>query len=110
MKENNKHEITEEKLRRTDYFRVQVQLKDRVDKIINSVVTPFLSENYSKNLKTVRDNQGKQIVDDSIREVKSMENSNPKVKPQLLNHIYQNIHDEKLRWEAIAIFRKRGII
>lgn len=102
-KDNNKHEINNKKLKKKDYFRVQVQPKDRETKLLFAIIQTFMSENHPKTWGEIRDETYDDVVRKLVKALLIMMDRDPKIVSDLRQFMKLNIPDKELFKEATKI-------
>jgi len=103
MTASNKHEITNKKLEKKDYFRIQTQAKDRQTKFLFAIIQTFMSERHPKTWGEIRDETYNNVVKKLVKALIIMMDRDPKIVSELRQFMKLNISDKKLLEEANKI-------
>lgn len=95
--------ISEDKLQRRDYFRVQAQFKSRDDKIVWSAEYGFIAEQYPEIAQRIRDYAASRVIKKLKEDFRTILKSNPTVKPRFSEWLKQNVSDSQLLKEINQI-------
>jgi hypothetical protein len=107
IKVSNKHEITNTKLDKPDPYRVQVQSRDRKQKLTFAIFQTFMSGKQPITWKKIRDKPYNGVVAEIIKAFKIMMDRDPGIVRELWEFTNRNIEDEELLKEATEIISEQ---
>lgn len=95
--------ISEDKLQRKDYFRVQAQFKSRNDKIIWSAEYGFIAEKYPEIAAKIRDYTASRVIKKLKEDFDNILISDSTAKPTFTKWLKENVENPQLLKEINQI-------
>ena len=95
--------VTEEKLNSTDYYRIQMQLKKRKDKLRWSTMYNFIAERYPHIAERIRDDGVSQVMKRLEADFRTMIDSNPNIEEQFNEWLKERVANQHLIQELYLI-------